>query len=397
MAAPLPSGTKKKVLVADDDPFHREMCISALEEAGFEVVAAADGAEALDKFDEWDFDAAIVDLTMPLVDGFEVIRRLRSTSRTEHVPLILITGHDDAESVEKAYELGATSFLAKPVNWALFVHHVQFILRASQNAGELRETTHAIDYLSRLKTNLMSVLANEFRGPLKQMYGFSELLRLEVDGPLGSQIYHEYVADICKSVEQMNVLLLKMLHFGKALSREIALEETLFSLRAYLDECFAGSQESARRREVEIVVRHGISRDVLCHADKALLGQAIKSIIENAIKLSPRGQKVEIAADIDDAGQFVLSALDAGPVLTANQIHSILRASGAGWSGGGANTERDVGLTVSRLLVEAHGGQLVLQPVSGEGTRASLVLPAARLATRQGSVAVEHQALKLAV
>lgn len=397
MPAPLPSGTKKKVLVADDDPFHRELCISALEEAGFEVFAAADGAEALDKFDERDFDAAIVDLTMPLVDGFEVIQRLRSISRTEHVPLILITGHDDAESVEKAFELGATSFLAKPLNWALFVHHVQFILRAAQNAGELRETTHAIDYLSRLKTNLMSVLANEFRGPLKQMYGFSELLRLEVDGPLGSQLYHEYVADICKSVEQMNVLMLKMLHFGKALSREIALEESLFPLRSYLDECIASTQESARRREIELVMRNAVARDVLCHADKALLGQAIKSIIENAIKLSSRGQKVEIGADIDDAGQFVFSALDAGPVLTATQIHSILRSSGAGWSGGGANTERDVGLTVSRLLVEAHGGQLELEPVSGEGTMASLVLPAARLATRQGTALLEQQGLKVAV
>jgi two-component system, sensor histidine kinase and response regulator len=373
------TGSGRKVLVADDDPFHRELCVSALEEAGFTVVSASDGAETLERFEDHTFEIAVVDLTMPLVDGFEVISRLRSRPATEHIPLIVITGHDDAGSVQRAFDLGATSFLAKPLNWPLFVHHVQFVLKSARNSSDLRDTTHAIDYLSRLKTNMMSILANEFRLPLKQIFGFSELLRLEVDGPLGSPLYHEYAADISKSVEQVNVLLLKMLHFGRALSEEIALEEDRFPLLSFLNGCIGAAGDSADRRGVEIVAHMAILPELRCFGDKSLLGQAFRSLVENATKLSPRGASIEITARIDVEGALVFSVLDAGPVLTPNQIHSILRSAGSGLSAVGANTERDVGLTVSRLLVDAHGGQLDLRPIPGEGTMASIVLPPHRL------------------
>lgn len=379
MSSNASTASGRKVLVADDDPFHRELCVSALEEAGFAVIAASDGAETLERFEDHTFEIAIIDLTMPLVDGFEVITRLRSRPATEHVPLIVITGHDDAGSVQRAFDLGATSFLAKPLNWPLFVHHVEFVLKSSRNASELRDTTHAIDYLSRLKTNMMSVLANEFRGPLKQIFGFSELLRLEVDGPLGSPLYHEYAADISKAVEQVNVLLLKMLHFGRALSEEIALEEDRFPLLSFLNDSISAAGDSAERRGIEIMPQMAILPELRCYGDKSLLGQAFRSLVENAIKLSPRGSSVEVAARIDAEGALVFSVVDAGPVLTPSQIHAILRSAGSGLSAVGANTERDVGLTVSRLLVEAHGGQLDLKPIPGEGTMASIVLPSRRL------------------
>ena len=385
-------GSSRKVLVADDDPFHRELCVSALEDAGFSVIAASDGAETLERFEDHTFEIAIVDLTMPLVDGFEVISRLRARPATEHVPLIVITGHDDAGSVQKAFELGATSFLAKPLNWPLFVHHVEFVLKSARNSSDLRDTTHAIDYLSRLKTNMMSVLANEFRGPLKQVFGFSELLRLEVDGPLGSPLYHEYAADISKSVEQINVLLLKMLHFGRALSEEVALEEDRFPLLSFLKDSIGAAGESAERRGIEIASQLAVLPELRCFGDKSLLGQAFRSLVENAIKLSPRGSSVEVTARIDVEGALVFSVVDAGPVLTPNQIHAILRSAGSGLSAVGANTERDVGLTVSRLLVEAHGGQLDLRPIPGEGTMASIVLPPRRLMSGDMHAAIEEPA-----
>ena len=178
---------------------------------------------------------------------------------------------------------------------------------------------------------------------------------------------------------QVNVLLLKMLHFGRALSEEIALEEATFPLRGFLDDCITATGESAERRGIEITRNVAITPDNQCFGDKSLLGQAFRSLIENAIKLSPRGSTVEVTARLNHDGTLVFSVLDSGPVLTTNQIHSILRSAGTGFSAVGANTERDVGLTVSRLLIDAHGGQLDLKPIPGEGTIASIVLPANRL------------------
>ena len=371
--------SRKHALVADDDPFHRELAATALREAGFAVVEAGDGAQTLERFEDHQIDIAVVDLTMPLVDGFDVIARLRAASETRHVPLIVMTGQDDPASVKRAFDLGATSFLAKPVNWPLFVPHVEFVLRAARTEAELRDSSHAIEYLSRLKTSLLAVLANEFRVPLKTIYGFSELMRQEVEGPLGVPLYSEYVHDICKSVEQMNVLLLKMLHFGRVLCEQISLEEEEFRVGTSLGDAIESVTDRAERHGIEIESDLRAAARLVCYGDRSLLGQAFRSLIENAVKLSPRGGVVKVQALIDAEGRLVYSVQDSGPVLTPDQIHAILRSSGLGLGAVGANTERDVGLMVSRLLVEAHGGQLELIPRSGEGTLARIVLPRYRL------------------
>ena len=120
---------RSRVLIADDDEINLLLLRETLEGAGFEVVAASDGAEALNLAALDRFDAALLDVQMPNVDGHEVCRRLRAAEATRHLPIVMITGRDDPASIEKTYEAGATDFIAKPVNWTLIPHRLVYILR----------------------------------------------------------------------------------------------------------------------------------------------------------------------------------------------------------------------------------------------------------------------------
>lgn len=126
------------VLVADDEPTSRLLSREALEWAGFAVVEAEDGDAALAAFERKRPALVLLDVDMPGQDGYAVCRTLRARPGAAHLPIVMLTGYEDAASVDRAYAGGATDFISKPVNWALLGHRARYILRASQAMQDLQ-------------------------------------------------------------------------------------------------------------------------------------------------------------------------------------------------------------------------------------------------------------------
>ena len=102
------------VLVADDDPDIQSLVVLRLERSGYRVLRASDGQEALDlAFSELP-DIAVLDITMPKLDGCEVTRNLRADARTADMPVILLTARVQEDDVARGFEAGATDYVKKP-------------------------------------------------------------------------------------------------------------------------------------------------------------------------------------------------------------------------------------------------------------------------------------------
>jgi diguanylate cyclase (GGDEF)-like protein/PAS domain S-box-containing protein len=125
-----------RILVVDDEPTARLLMRSTLRKAGYEVSLAISGEDALKQFEHKPFDLVMLDVEMPGMNGYEVCARLRKTVG-DLLPIVMVTGMDDLESVESAYESGATDFLAKPIHWPLVGHRVKYLLRSHQAQVEL--------------------------------------------------------------------------------------------------------------------------------------------------------------------------------------------------------------------------------------------------------------------
>jgi PAS domain S-box-containing protein len=128
------------VLLVDDDPTVRFLAMQTLEADGFQVVAAENGAAALQEFQRVVPDIVLSDVEMPEMDGFEFCEAVRGRSLGRETPFVLMTGHDDAESVTRAYDIGATDFINKPIPWLVLPNRVRYILRASRAFGDLRRS-----------------------------------------------------------------------------------------------------------------------------------------------------------------------------------------------------------------------------------------------------------------
>ena len=141
---------KPIVLHVDDDMASLMMAEGALEDAGFEVVQAGNGQQAVDSFKEHAPDIIIMDAVMPIMDGFDAISAIRQLNDGKHVPILMITGLDDLDSITRAYDEGATDFLTKPINFYILPHRVQYMLRSKLTADELRSSQAKLDNAQRI-------------------------------------------------------------------------------------------------------------------------------------------------------------------------------------------------------------------------------------------------------
>ena len=126
------------ILVVDDEKLTRLLERSALEQAGFVVEEAQNGAMALSAFERLKPDAVLLDVMMPELDGFSACARMRKLPGGDLTPIFIVTGLDDLESISRAYEVGATDFIAKPINWGVLGHHVRYMLRAARGLLRLK-------------------------------------------------------------------------------------------------------------------------------------------------------------------------------------------------------------------------------------------------------------------
>lgn len=120
------------VLVVEDDKKNRKLISLIIKRAGFNVQEAENGKQALSLFEKVRPDIIILDVLMPGMDGFEVCKAIRKLPNTECIPIVMITGLNDTDSINYAYEAGATDFITKPINLTILVHRLKYIYRTSQ-------------------------------------------------------------------------------------------------------------------------------------------------------------------------------------------------------------------------------------------------------------------------
>ena len=107
------SDNKKKIILVEDDKFLSEMYVVKLTESGFEVDVAADGEEGLNKIKEQKPDLVLLDIVLPKMDGFEVLRNIKSEPSLKNISVIALTNLGQKEEVEKGLKLGADDYIIK--------------------------------------------------------------------------------------------------------------------------------------------------------------------------------------------------------------------------------------------------------------------------------------------
>ena len=141
---------EKLVLIVDDDPSVRLLLSEALQPAGFRVIEAEDGEQALALLADFAPDLIMMDVMMPGMDGFAVCACIREMPERSETPIVMVTGNKDLASIQRAYDLGITDFITKPIQWGLIAYRVSFIMRANQGFADLKKSESRLVHAQRI-------------------------------------------------------------------------------------------------------------------------------------------------------------------------------------------------------------------------------------------------------
>jgi len=223
-------GFPARILVVDDMPEIRELLGVYLVNAGYQVVTASNGQEALAAVAAEAPDLILLDVMMPVLDGYETCRRLKSNEETAFIPIVMLTALQDFNHRLRAIELGADEFLSKPFNHLELMTRVRSLLRVkrlhdqvvaynrlleemvAERTAALERALADLKEMDRLKSEFLSNISHELRTPLTPIKGYLPAILREDFGAL-TPAQRRVLGYITQSVDRLHRLIDDLLTF----------------------------------------------------------------------------------------------------------------------------------------------------------------------------------------
>jgi signal transduction histidine kinase len=247
---------------------------------------------------------------------------------------------------------------------------------------ELESKTAELEVASRHKSEFLASMSHELRTPLNAVIGFSEVLLERMFGELNHR-QEEYLRDIWSSGKHLLELLNEILDLSKVEAGHMVLEPTEFSLQEALEHGLALVRERASR--------HGITLhlDVApnvgpVQADELRIRQVIVNLLSNAVKFTSDGGRVDVQARAD-ASWVLVTVSDTGIGVTADDRERIFDAFQQGGRKASTTEGTGLGLTLSKRIIELHGGRIWVDSKVGEGSTFGFAIPAGAVVTATGA------------
>ncbi|MEX0815697.1 MAG: PAS domain S-box protein, partial [Dongiaceae bacterium] len=256
---------------------------------------------------------------------------------------------------------------------------VQDITDRKHEEAALRLAKEQAELANRSKSEFLANMSHELRTPLNAIIGFSEVMRDEMLGPLGTAQYKGYVADIHDSGRLLLGIINDLLDMSKIEAGKLALDESSITVQGIVQSCLRVVQERAAAAQLRLAVR--VPDDLpRLRADERLVKQILLNLLSNAVKFTPAGGEVTISAAIEADGRLALAVADTGIGIAPEDMVRALEPFGQIDSSLSRRYEgTGLGLPLAKALIELHGGTLALESRPGAGAVATVRFPPGRV------------------
>lgn len=263
-----------------------------------------------------------------------------------------------------------------------------------RNEQELREARERAEAADRAKSDFLAHMSHEIRTPLNAVIGFSEVMRDQLFGPLGSDRYLEYTNDIYNSGTHLLALINEVLDLSKIEAGKFELQEDRVTLHAIIEATFRFVRERAESKRIALRSKLHASPDLWC--DRRVFTQVMLNIIGNAIKFTPEKGCITVESHLDAESNLILTITDTGIGIAQEDIPIVMKPFGQARSNShisAAEPGTGLGLPLSKSFIEKHGGTLSITSELGIGTRVIIVIPASRVMDDHDDTGVASTAL----
>lgn len=336
-----------RLLVVDDVPDNLFLIRTILEEEGYEIITSSNGHGALKIIESEPIDLVLLDVMMPVMDGYEVTRRIRAMQDLPFIPILLITAYDRANAV-KGLDLGADEFIRKPIEADELLARVRSLLRLKHSIAER-------DRIDRQRQDFVSRLTHDLRTPL---VAADRMLGLLQDGVLG-----EISPEICEALIIMgrsNRNLLEMVNKLLDVYRYESGSKTInlqpLNLKELLDQVVQELKPIAISKNLELTADLDDITQGITQGDRLELLRVFNNLIGNALKFTESGS-VHVSLKLNESEAVIAIADTGAGVPLEEQPFLFQRFS----QGNHQKQGSGLGLYLSHYIINAHNGKIFVQ------------------------------------
>ncbi len=371
------------ILVVDDEFNNFTVIKILLANHDYKLNYLSNGQEVLPSMPLYQPDLILLDVMMPVMNGIEVCRQLKSTPEWAHIPIIMVTALTSKNDLALCLEAGATDFISKPLDRFELNARVQSMLQIKQQYDRIKSLSemqeHTIDLLqanmNELCGNLSSTLPHELSTPLNGIFGAIAILIDDHANMKKSEI-HDWLLIAQKSVARLEKLTKKFMKFARLeMSANNPTEKPpdgydLPIPTAVLAVIAIKSKAEMFDRKDDLIME---LENIEIALDEKDFLTIIDELLDNAFKFSKSGTPVKVTTESEN-GMFNLSVLDHGRGMTEEQIAKIgafhqFERKQYGQEGLG------LGLKIVKRIVEMNAGHFSVSSVYNLETKVHIQLP----------------------
>ncbi|QKJ32613.1 hybrid sensor histidine kinase/response regulator [Mucilaginibacter mali] len=398
-----------KILLVDDNENNLLSIEVSLDAGKYEFHRATSGRDALRiLLKEEDFSLILLDVKMPIMDGYETAELIYQRDKLKHIPIIFITAHDYEEAaIFKGYQAGAVDFIRKPFNpeilrskvavfTELYIKNQQLrqqeeklqVINAELvelNRGleqrvlertlELENLNHELQALNLSKDKFLSVISHDLRNPLTALLGSADNLQRDAEKMQPDQI-KMFAGIINRTSQKILAQLNELVEWAKNQREKAKFQPEKLHLLQSVNEALELLKVNAAQKEIGLDNNTGEA--IYVHADALMLRSILQNLVTNAIKFTPFGGKpVCISAQVSD-NMVEICVQDFG-VGMSKESSEILLGPTTSASLLGTNQEKGTGLGLMLVkdFVVQHGGRIAIESEPGKGTCFKFTMPTA--------------------
>lgn len=354
------------ILVVDDIATNIMLLKAVLSRAKYKITTAAGGNEALEKVAAENPDLILLDVMMPDMDGYEVLRHLKADPAHQDIPVIFLTALHNPEDIVKGFKLGASDYISKPFNHEELItrvaHHI-FLSAAQrtimQQRDELQETIEARD-------KMYSVIAHDLRSPIGTLKMVFNMLSTSLTVEQVGEDNLDMITMGNNITESTFLLLDNLLKWTKSQTGRM---NTVFQK---VDICevvmFASKMSETIAQVKNISVEYEIPESIMVSCDVDMVKTIMRNLMSNAVKFSQEGGNILISMQ-ETPTHVVTSVRDCGIGIKAEDMTKLLDPETHYTTYGTKNEEGSgLGLQLCQSLTRRHGGELTIKSTYGEGS-----------------------------
>jgi signal transduction histidine kinase len=331
------------ILIVDDTPANLSVLVDTLSEAGYQLMVAEDGEDALAQTTHTKPDLILLDVMMPGLDGFETCARLKAAPGTRDIPVIFMTALNETAEKVRAFNAGAVDYITKPIQ------HEEALARIGTHLT-IRRLRGKLEHQLALTERFMRIASHDLRNPLCLILMSGELARRKGATPEVT----EYLESIHASAGQMRRIIDTFLNVRKpgGENRQSAGRVDLNLMAAAV---IAQNEPAAERKRLSVVMELH-ERLPSARGDAGYAYQALTNYLSNAIKFLPAGGRVVVRSKADDF-RVRLEVQDNGPgVPVAERPALFTEFARLSNRPTGGEESTGIGLSIVKQLIEAEKG-----------------------------------------